>query len=103
MQLRFDPADSGLPDDVRLRLERLAGKRLTQQGTLLITAQRHRTQERNRQAALETLIRLIERAAVPPVKRIATRPSTASKQRRLTDKAHLSRNKRQRSTPTMED
>src|SRR5689334_4635823 len=67
VQLRFDPLMSGLPDDIRVRLRTLAGRRVTQQGELLITAQRFRTQERNRQAALDTLIRLIQRAAEPPV------------------------------------
>jgi ribosome-associated protein len=72
VQLRFDPAHSGLPNDVQARLRRLAGRRFTQDGTLLITAQRHRTQDRNRQAALDTLIELVERAVVPPTPRIAT-------------------------------
>jgi ribosome-associated protein len=99
VQLRFDPASSGLPSDVQARLQRLAGKRFTQQGTLLITAQRHRTQERNRQAALESLIRLIERAAEPPARRIATRPSAASRRRRLLTKTHRARVKQARSAP----
>jgi ribosome-associated protein len=99
VQLRFDPASSGLPGDVQARLQRLAGKRFTQQGTLLITAQRHRTQERNRQAALESLIRLIERAAEPPARRIATRPSAASRRRRLLTKTHRARVKQARSAP----
>jgi ribosome-associated protein len=96
VQLRFDPDGSGLPDDVQVRLRRLAGKRFTQQGTLLIAAQRHRTQERNRQAALESLIRLIQRAAEPPVQRIATRPTAASRRRRLQTKTHRARIKRTR-------
>ncbi len=99
VQLRFDPVHSGLPDDVLMRLSSLAGKRFTQQGTLLITAQRHRTQGRNRQAAMETLIRLIERAAVPPTKRVATRPTAASKRRRLQTKTRRSRVKQSRTTP----
>jgi ribosome-associated protein len=99
VQLRFDPASSGLPGDVQARLQRLAGKRFTQQGTLLITAQRHRTQERNRQAALESLIRLIERAAEPPARRIATRPTAASRRRRLQTKTHRASVKQARSAP----
>ena len=75
VQLRFDPAVSGLPEDVRTRLRVLAGKRFTQHGDMLITAQRFRTQERNRQAALDTLIDLIQRAAEPPMPRVATRPT----------------------------
>jgi ribosome-associated protein len=97
VQLRFDPAGSALPDDVLARLRKIAGKRFTHQGTLLITVQRHRTQERNRQTALETLIRLIQRAAEPPTKRIATRPTAASKRRRLQTKTYRSRVKQIRS------
>jgi ribosome-associated protein len=99
VQLRFDPMVSGLPDAVLVRLRRLAGKRFTQQGTLLIAAQRHRTQERNRQAALEILVRLIQRAAEPPKKRIATRPTAASRRRRLQTKTHRARVKQTRGSP----
>jgi len=99
VQLRFDPAASGLSEPVQARLRRLAGKRFTLQGTVLIAAQRHRTQERNRQAALETLIKLIQRAAEPPVKRIATRPTAASRRRRLETKTHRARIKHSRGTP----
>src|SRR5499425_2530136 len=78
VQLRFDVRQSpSLADDVRARLERLAGKRLTRDGVLVITAQRHRTQERNRQDARERLIELIRQAAVPPVPRRPTRPTKA--------------------------
>lgn len=94
--LRFDPAESGLPPDVQARLRRLAGRRTTQQGEVLITAQRFRTQERNRQAALDTLIRLIKSAAEPPVPRIATRPTAASQRRRLQTKARRARLKQTR-------
>src|SRR5215213_8395710 len=70
VQLRFDVRRSpSLPEGVRLRLERLAGRRLTQDGVLVLTAQRFRTQERNRQDALERLVALIREAAVPPVPR----------------------------------
>jgi ribosome-associated protein len=100
VQLRFDPAVSGLPEAVQTRLRILAGKRFTQHGELLITAQRFRTQERNRQAALETLVRLIERAAEPPIPRVATRPTTASKRRRLQTKAHRARIKQTRGAPS---
>jgi ribosome-associated protein len=103
VQLRFDPMSSGLPEDVQARLRRLAGKRFTQQGTLLIAAQRHRTQERNRQAALESLIRLIQRAAEPPVKRIATRPTASSRRRRLETKTHRARVKQTRGAPADDD
>ncbi len=99
VRLRFEPATSGLPQDVQARLRSLAGRRLTQQGEVLITAQRFRTQERNRQAAIETLIRLIERAAEPPVPRIATRPTAASHRRRLQSKARRARIKQIRNAP----
>ena len=84
VQLRFDVRRSpGLPEDVRARLERLAGKRLTREGVLVINAERHRTQERNRQDARARLIELIRRAAVAPRPRRATKPTAASRERRL--------------------
>jgi ribosome-associated protein len=87
VQLRFDVRGSpGIPDDVRPRLERLAGRRMTREGVLVITAQRHRTQERNRQDARDRLIDLIRRAAVAPVARRATRASAGARQRRLESK-----------------
>src|SRR4051794_18095899 len=82
VQLRFDVRGSpSLPDDVRVRLERLAGRRLTREGVLVITAQRHRTQERNRQDALDRLVELIQTAAVAPRRRVPTRPTAGSRQR----------------------
>jgi ribosome-associated protein len=87
VQLRFDVRHSpSLPDDVRARLERLAGRRLTREGVLIITAQRHRTQERNREDARERLIELIRQAAVQPVRRRPTRPTRASRERRIEGK-----------------
>jgi ribosome-associated protein len=103
VQLRFNPVGSGLPDDVQERLRQIAGRRFTQQGTLLIVAQRHRTQERNRQAALETLIRLIERAAQPRTQRVATRPTAASRRLWRQTKAHRARTKRARGAPADEE
>jgi ribosome-associated protein len=91
VQLRFDVRRSpNLPEDVRARLERLAGRRLTREGILVITAQRHRTQERNRQDARERLITLVQRAAAAPRVRRATRPTAASRERRLATKKHRS-------------
>src|ERR1700722_2989247 len=76
VQLRFDVRNSpSLPAAVRARLERLAGRRLTTEGVLVITAQRFRSQERNREDAREALLALIRRAAVPPVPRRPTRPT----------------------------
>ena len=87
VQLRFDIRRSpSLPEDVRERLERLAGARLTREGVLVITAQRHRTQARNRADALDRLIELIRRAAVAPVQRRPTKPTAASRQRRIDSK-----------------
>lgn len=88
VQLRFDVRRSpSLPEAVRERLERLAGRRLTRDGVLVITAQRYRTQERNREDALARLIALVRQAAEPPVPRTPTRPSAASRRRRLAAKA----------------
>jgi len=91
VQLRFDVRHSpALRDDVRARLTRLAGQRLTNDGVLVITAQRHRTQERNGQDALERLIELIRRAAVAPKPRRPTKPTKGSKERRLQGKKQRS-------------
>jgi ribosome-associated protein len=87
VQLRFDVRRSpALPDEVRARLARLAGRRVTTEGVLIITAQRHRTQERNRADARERLIELIREAATPPVPRRPTRPTRASRERRIETK-----------------
>jgi ribosome-associated protein len=87
VQLRFDVRGSpSLPDDVRRRLERLAGSRLTRDGVLVLHAQGHRSQKRNREEALARLVALVREAARPPVPRKKTRPSRASKLRRLEHK-----------------
>ena len=99
VQLRFDVRHSAsLPDAVRTRLERLAGRRLTREGVLVITAQRHRTQERNREDARERLIELVREAATPPVPRRATRPTRASRERRIESKKRRSSIKSMRRT-----
>src|SRR5258708_1954919 len=83
VQLRFDVRRSpSLPHEVRARLERLAGRRLTRDGVLVITAQRHRTQERNRDDALTRLIEMIQAAAVRATPRRPTRPTLGAKVRR---------------------
>jgi ribosome-associated protein len=88
VQLRLDLSRScSLPEDVRERLARLAGRRLTKDCVLVITAQRHRTQERNRHDALERLVALIRRAVPPPTPRRPTKPTAAAKRRRLQAKA----------------
>ena len=97
VQLRFDVRNSpSLPPDVRARLEHLAGQRLTNDGELVLIARQHRTQDRNREAALAALVALIERAAIPPKPRRPTRPTYSSKLRRLDDKARQSSKKRGR-------
>lgn len=103
VQLRFDVRRSpSLPEDVRARLERLAGRRLTHEGVLVITAQRHRTQERNRQDALDRLTELVRRAARPPTPRRPTRPTAAARRRRLEAKQRRAAIKRLRSEPSPE-
>ena len=87
VQLRFDVRHSpSLPDDVRQRLERLSGRRLTRDGVLVLVAQGERSQKRNREEALERLVELVRAAAHRPTPRKKTRPPKASKRRRLDDK-----------------
>ena len=91
VQLRFDVRQSpSLPNDVALRLMKLAGKRLTKDGVLVLIAQIHRTQERNRADARDRLIALVKQAAVKPIPRRATKPTKASKQRRIEGKKRRS-------------
>jgi ribosome-associated protein len=104
VQLRFDVGRSpSLTDEVRARLGRLAGRRLTRDGVLIITAQNHRTQERNRADALDRLVELIRQAAVRPVPRRATKPTKASRRRRLDSKKRRSGIKALRSGAPHED
>ena len=98
VELRWDLRRSNhLPVGVRLRLEALAGSRLTDEGVLIIHAQRHRTQERNRADAVERVMALVEQALHPPKPRKKTRPSRAAKRRRLDGKKRHSNKKRLRS------
>ena len=97
VQLRFDAANSpSLPNDVRQRLIQLAGKRATKDGVLILDARRFRTQERNQQDALARLIELIRQAAKKPQVRRKTKPTAASKERRLEAKRRRSEAKRRR-------
>ena len=99
VQLRFDiPRSSSLSEDVKERLIRLGGKRVTGEGVLIIEAQRFRTQERNRQDARERLADLVARASRRPRPRRRTRPTAASKERRLETKHHRGAAKQRRST-----
>jgi ribosome-associated protein len=103
VQLRFDARRSrALTDAVAVRLMRLAGSRLTQDGVIVITAQRHRDQARNRADAQERLAALIREALIPPTPRRATRPTLASKKRRLEGKAKRSGVKAMRGSVKMD-
>ena len=100
VQLRFDVRGSpSLPEAVRARLEKLAGHRLTLDGVLVITAQQHRSQDRNRTEARDALVALIRKALIAPIKRRATRPSLGSKLRRLEAKTQRAGVKRGRGRP----
>ena len=104
VQLRFDLARSpSLPQAVRERARRLAGRRLNKEGILVITAARFRSQERNREDALRRLVELLRRAAQPPRPRKATKPSAGAKRRRLEDKARRSTVKKLRSRRPQDD
>jgi ribosome-associated protein len=99
VQLRFNVAESPtLSDEIRRRLLDIGGNKLTRDGILVITARRYRSQEQNRKDALERLINLIQKAAVPPKTRHKSKPTAASRQRRLHDKHHRSQVKQQRQT-----
>jgi ribosome-associated protein len=104
VQLRLALADiAGLTPEIARRLARLAGRRLTQEGVLVITARRRRTQERNRQEALDRLTALISRAAEPVARRRPTRPSAASTERRLQAKSRRAILKTRRGQPRGDD
>ncbi len=96
VELRLDTTKLGLPDDMRERLATQAGRQLTEAGWLIVTSQKTRSQERNRADALEKLVALLREAAKRPRRRIATRPTRASKVRRLDAKARHSRTKSMR-------
>ncbi len=96
VQLRFTIAQAGLADAVRARVIKLGGRRVSQEGVLIITAARFRSQERNRADALERLVMLVRRAAEPVPVRRPTRPSKAAAERRRRDKARRARQKRLR-------
>ena len=104
VQLRFDVLGSpSLPGPVRDRLISLAGKRVSEEGILIIKAARHRSQHQNRQDAMERLIMLIKEASKEPEKRIKTTPSAASKKRTRKVKQHRSRIKQMRKPVPVED
>ena len=97
VQLRFDAArSSALTSDIRARLKALAGSRMTGEGVLVIDARQHRTQAQNREEARRRLVDLIRRAMVRPKRRTRTRPTAASKERRIQTKKIRAASKRQR-------
>ena len=98
VELRFDVSKAALPEDLKDRLRPLAGRQLTQDGVLVITAQETRSQERNREIALQKLVDLLRKAAHRPRRRIATRPTRASKTRRLDSKSRRGQTKKLRSS-----
>jgi ribosome-associated protein len=99
VQLRFDVGNSpSLPGDVRTRLIRRAGRRITQDGILIIEARQFRTQERNREDAIGRLVELIRAAAVRPRPRKKTKPSRAAKERRIEGKKRRGEVKKMRRT-----
>jgi ribosome-associated protein len=104
VQLRFDAGHSpSLPENVRRRLKRLAGRRMTAEGILVIDARRHRSQKQNRQDALDRLKDLLQAAAQPPRTRRPSKPSAASRRRRLDSKRRRARLKHQRRPVTGEE
>ena len=99
VELRFDATNSpSLPDDVRARLLARRDRRITSDGVIVINAQRFRTQDRNREDARERLAALVQAALKAPVKRVPTKPTRASKERRLTGKRERSQVKSTRAT-----
>jgi len=102
IHLRFDIHASSLPEPIKQRLLKLKDQRITRDGCVVIKAQTHRTQEKNRDAALERLRELVLAASRVPKKRVPTKPTFASKQRRIDTKKKLSGTKRLRGKPHMD-
>ena len=103
VELRYDVRNASLPPVVRERLERLAGSRLTNEGVLVLFAQNRRSQELNRQDVVERLVDLVRKAAEIPKKRRPTRPTLASKTRRLEAKSKRAGVKSMRGRPRGDD
>jgi ribosome-associated protein len=103
VQLRFDVLNSqSISEEVKSRLIKLAGKRMTQDGILIIEAKRYRTQEKNREDALTRFYALVQKASVKPKPRKKTKPSQSSQQARLKEKKRMGEIKRMRSKPSIE-
>ena len=104
VELRFNLASASLPEALKARAAKLAGRLLAQSGDIVILAQAHRSQERNREEALSRLLALLRKAAERPKPRIATKPTKASKTRRLESKAKRSQTKTlRRARPRLDD
>jgi ribosome-associated protein len=102
VQLRFDVQTSSLPEDVKARLIHLAGKRMTGEGVLLIEAKRFRTQEQNRDDAIQRVVDLVRKSLVKPKARKKTKPTVASKEERLKEKKRKGEIKKLRQTKSFE-
>lgn len=102
VQLRFDVDRSALPEDVKARLKQLAGSRVTSDGELLIEAKKYRTQEQNREDALNRFVELIQRAFKKPKPRTKTKPTAASREKRLKQKKQRGEVKKMRQTRSYE-
>ena len=98
VQLRYHARNADLTHDIKFRLFKIAGSKMTSEGDLVITARRYRSQEQNRQDAIERLKKIIIKAADKPVKRRKTHPTFSSKEKRLKAKKHRSDIKRLRKT-----
>ncbi|MFN8461667.1 MAG: alternative ribosome rescue aminoacyl-tRNA hydrolase ArfB [Anaerolineales bacterium] len=102
VQLRFDTHASSLPEEIKLRLTRLAGKRMTDDGVLLIEAKQFRTQEKNREDAIQRFVELIRKATVKPKPRKKTKPTKTSKEKRLQSKKQRGEIKKNRQNRSFE-
>lgn len=102
VQLRFDARASSLPEEAKARLVRLAGKRITADGVLLIEAKQFRAQEQNREDAIQRLIALVRKALVKPKPRKKTKPTKASKEKRLQSKKRRGDIKKSRQTKSFD-
>ncbi len=104
VELRFEAANSpSLPGDVKFRLRKLAGRKWTKDGAIIITAEKHRTQPRNRELAEEKLVELIKRALERPKRRVKTKPTYGSQQRRMDSKTQRGKVKNLRRKPGGDD
>jgi ribosome-associated protein len=103
VELRFDIKSSSLPDNIKSELMRLKDRRVNKDGIIVLKAQRYRSQEKNRQDAIDRLKALIEKAATPAKKRIATKPGKAAKERRIREKKKTGEKKSMRGFVRAED